>query len=116
MPDRAPHWSMVINCADIERLSAFWCAVLRLEPHSDGASFRVLRGPHGNVALQLSADPVTYRHQMHVDIYCAAADRDAECARVLALGAVHIRDSDDPDDAFVVFADPEGNEFCVCPL
>jgi catechol 2,3-dioxygenase-like lactoylglutathione lyase family enzyme len=116
MDDRAPHWSMVINCADIERMTSFWCAVLGLEPHSHGETFRVLRGRHGNVALQVADDPVTYRHQMHVDVYCAAADRDAECARVLALGATHVRDSDDPDDAFVVFTDPEGNEFCVCPI
>jgi catechol 2,3-dioxygenase-like lactoylglutathione lyase family enzyme len=107
---------MVINCADIDRMSAFWCAVLRLEPHSDEPGFRVLRGPHGNVALQVADDPVTYRHQMHVDIYCTAEERDAECSRVLALGATHVRNSDDPDDAFVVFTDPEGNEFCVCPI
>lgn len=111
-----PHWSMVINCADIERMSTFWCDVLGLEPHSHGETFRVLRGGHGNVALQVADDPVTYRHQMHVDIYCAAADRDSECERVIALGAQHVRDSDDPDDRFVVFADPEGNEFCICPM
>ena len=107
---------MVFNCADIEIMAAFWCAALELEPHSHGETFRVLRGRHGNVALQVSDDPVTYRHQMHVDIYCAAADRDAECARVLGLGAVHVRDSDDADDAYVVLTDPEGNEFCVCPI
>ena len=114
--DRTPHWSMVINCADIERMTAFWCAVLGLEPHSHGETFRVLRGRHGNVGLQVADDPVTYRHQMHVDLYCAAADRDAECARVIALGATHVRESGDPDDAYVVFTDPEGNEFCVCPM
>ena len=27
-----------------------------------------------------------------------------------------MRDSDDPDDAYVVLTDPEGNEFCVCPI
>ena len=107
---------MVINCADMERMTEFWCGVLRLEPYSYGEQFRVLRGRHGNVALQLADDPVTYRHQMHVDIYCPEAQRDAECARVLALGARHVRDSDEPDDRYVVFTDPEGNEFCVCPV
>jgi predicted enzyme related to lactoylglutathione lyase len=116
MSERAPHWSMVINCSDIERMTEFWSEVLHLEPYSHDPTFRVLRGRHGNVALQVSDDPVTYRHQMHVDIYCAAADRDAECARVLGLGAVRVRDSNDPDDAYVVFTDPEGNEFCVCPI
>ena len=117
MPERAPHWTMVINCADIDRMTEFWCAVLDLELHPrSGDTFRVLRGAHGNVGLQLADDPVTYRHQMHVDVYCAAADRDAECRRVLDLGATYVRDSDDPDDPFVVFADPEGNFFCVCPI
>jgi predicted enzyme related to lactoylglutathione lyase len=90
--------------------------VLNLEPYSHGSTFRVLRGAHGNVALQVADDPVTYRHQMHVDVYCAAADRDAECARVKELGAVWLRDSGEPDDPYVVFADPEGNEFCICPI
>ena len=108
---------MVINCADIDRMTEFWCAVLDLEVDSrSGDTFRVLRGAHGNVGLQLADDPVTYRHQMHVDVYCRAADRDAECQRVLDLGATHVRDSDEPDDPFVVFADPEGNFFCVCPI
>lgn len=112
----SPRWSMVINCADINRMTEFWCAVLNLHPRDLDARFRVLRGAHGNVALQVADDPVTYRHQMHVDVYCVAAERNAECERVAALGATRLRDSDDPDDAYVVFADPEGNEFCVCPL
>ena len=117
MPQRALHWSMVINCADIDGMTEFWCAVLGLEVHPrSGDTFHVLRGAHGNVVLPLADDPVTYRHQMRVDVYCGAADRDAECWRVLDLGATHLRDSDDPDDAFVVLAAPEGNFFCVCPI
>ncbi|MDQ3391711.1 MAG: hypothetical protein M3508_10325 [Actinomycetota bacterium] len=29
------------------------------------------------------------------------------------MGATHLNDSDDPEDPFVVLADPEGNEFCL---
>jgi catechol 2,3-dioxygenase-like lactoylglutathione lyase family enzyme len=112
-----PHWSMVINVADADRMSDFWCGVLGLTPHPRSSdTFRVLTGKHGNVALQVADDAVTYRHQMHVDVYCPADEREAEIERVLALGATRVRDSDDPDDAFVVFTDPEGNEFCICPL
>ncbi|HEY1740285.1 MAG TPA: VOC family protein [Acidimicrobiia bacterium] len=107
---------MVINCADMERMSEFWCAVLDLTPRSNTTDFRVLTGKHGNVALQVADDPVTYRHQMHVDIYCPLEDRARECARVKSLGATYVRDSAEPDDPFVVFTDPEGNEFCVCPV
>ena len=116
-PQAKPHWSMVINCTDADRMSEFWCAVLGLEPHPRSSEgFRVLRGAHGNVALQVADDPVTYRHQMHVDVYVPAAELSEQCTRVVALGAGKIRDSDDPDDAYVVFADPEGNEFCLCPM
>jgi predicted enzyme related to lactoylglutathione lyase len=107
---------MVINCADIDRMSEFWCAALGLQPRSDDREFRVLQGKHGMVALQVADDPVTYRHQMHVDLYCAPDDRDRECERVRGLGASYVRDSTDPDDRYVVFTDPEGNEFCVCPV
>lgn len=105
----------MINCADIESMSTFWSAVLGLTPVSNDTAFRVLRGDRGNVGLQVSDDPVTYRHQMHFDIYCGVDERERECERVTRLGATHLRDSDDPNDPFVVFADPEGNEFCICP-
>jgi catechol 2,3-dioxygenase-like lactoylglutathione lyase family enzyme len=115
--DDAPRWSMVINCADADRMSEFWCGVLDLRPHPRSSDrFRVLTGKHGNVALQVADDPVTYRDQMHVDVYVLAADMEAEVARVLTLGATRVRDSDDPDDAFIVFTDPEGNQFCLCPM
>jgi predicted enzyme related to lactoylglutathione lyase len=116
MNDLTPQWSMVINCADIERMSTFWCAVLGLTPRTDGTDFRVLQGKHGMVALQVADDPVTYRHQMHVDLYCPVEARERECERVGALGATFVRESTEPDDPYVVFTDPEGNEFCVCPV
>ncbi len=116
MSSTTPYWSMVINCADIDRMSEFWCAVLGLVPRNDDRDFRVLQGKHGMVALQVADDPVTYRHQMHVDIYCPPEDRDRECERVQSLGATYVRDSAEPDDPYVVFTDPEGNEFCVCPV
>jgi catechol 2,3-dioxygenase-like lactoylglutathione lyase family enzyme len=116
MAEATPRWSMVINCADIDRMTEFWCAILGLTPRSDGREFRVLQGKYGMVALQVADDPVTYRHQMHVDIYCSPEEQEHECDRVRGLGATYIRDSAEPDDPFVVFADPEGNEFCVCPV
>jgi predicted enzyme related to lactoylglutathione lyase len=108
---------MVINVADADRMSQFWCAVLDLTPHERSSDrFRFLTGKRGNVSLQVADDPVTYRHQMHVDVFVPAAELQAELERVVALGATHVRDNLDPEDAFVVFTDPEGNEFCVCPV
>ena len=106
--------SVVMNCADLETMTAFWCGALDLTPNSTSADddFRVLRGPTVNLSLQVADSPVTARDQMHLDLY--TDDKDAEVDRLTALGAVHRRSSDDPDDDYEVMVDPEGNEFCVC--
>jgi catechol 2,3-dioxygenase-like lactoylglutathione lyase family enzyme len=104
--------SVVINCADLERMSTFWSAALGLTP-GDGDGFRVLRGPGVNVSLQRAATPVSARDQMHFDLY--TDDQAAEVARLTELGAGFVRHHDEnPDDDYVVMTDPEGNEFCVC--
>jgi uncharacterized protein (TIGR00725 family) len=107
--------STVINCSDLESMTAFWSAALGLTPSSRQAEddFRVLRGARVNVSLQLAETPVTARDQMHLDLY---TDHQAEEVRRLErLGARFVRDSD-PGDDYVVMLDPEGNEFCVCAV
>jgi catechol 2,3-dioxygenase-like lactoylglutathione lyase family enzyme len=106
--------STVINSADIESMTSFWCGALGLVPDTTGPDddFRVLRGERGNLSLQLAATPVTARDQMHLDLY--SDDVESEVARLVGLGAVWVRSVEEPDDSFVVLRDPEGNEFCVC--
>jgi catechol 2,3-dioxygenase-like lactoylglutathione lyase family enzyme len=106
--------SVVINCADIERMSAFWCAALGLVagPVTEGGRFRVLGGPRVNLSLQVTDHAVSARDQMHLDLY--SDEPAAEVRRLIGLGARHVRDNNDPQDEYVVLADPEGNPFCVC--
>ncbi len=104
--------SVVINCRDIERMTAFWAPALDLTPGPEAADFRVLRGEHVNVSLQLSDTPVGCRDQMHLDLY--SPDQAAEVDRLVALGAIFLRHVEDPEDDYVVLADPEGNLLCVC--
>ena len=105
--------STVINVADLEVMTRFWAQALHLTPSSNdgGDNFRVLRGPHVNVSLQLAGTPVTARDQMHLDLY--TDDQAAEVARLTALGARPVRHVREPGDDYVVMTDPEGNEFCV---
>ena len=105
--------SMVINCADLERMTRFWSRALGLvpSPTEPGGDFRVLRGDRSNLSLQRSRTPVTARDQMHLDLY--SPDQAAEVERLTALGATFVRHHEDPDDDYVVMTDPEGNEFCV---
>jgi catechol 2,3-dioxygenase-like lactoylglutathione lyase family enzyme len=108
--------SVVINCADLDGMSRFWCSVLGLRPGpvTENGTFRVLGGDPVNLSLQVARTPVTARDQMHVDLY--TAEQEAQVARLIALGASLVRTHHDPDDDYVVLADPEGNEFCVCAV
>jgi Glyoxalase-like domain len=106
--------STVINCADLELMTAFWSRALALTPGpvTEGGYFRVLGGEHVNVSLQVARTPVTARDQMHLDLY--TAEKSEEVERLIALGATWVRNSGDPDDDYDVLLDPEGNAFCVC--
>jgi len=106
--------SAVVNVADMEAMTDFWAAALGLAPsrREPGDGFRVLRGERVNLSLQLADSAVTARDQMHLDLY--SDDGDAQVARLVALGAMKVRENHDPDDTYVVLTDPEGNEFCVC--
>lgn len=46
------------------------------------------------------------------DLY--SPDQAAEVERLVALGAKFVRHVEDPEDDYVVLADPEGNLLCVC--
>jgi catechol 2,3-dioxygenase-like lactoylglutathione lyase family enzyme len=106
--------STVINCADMELMTSFWSRALGLVPSSTAAGddFRVLRGGRVNLSLQLAGTPVSARDQMHLDLY--TDDQAVEVQRLAGLGARVVRRQHDPGECFVVMADPEGNEFCVC--
>ncbi|MFD4987943.1 VOC family protein [Streptomyces sp. NPDC058374] len=107
--------STVINCADLDAMTRFWSAALALAPSSadPGDDFRVLRGDRVNLSLQRSRTPVTARDQMHLDLY--TDDQEGEVARLTALGARRVEHvTDDPEDDYVILADPEQNLFCVC--
>jgi len=106
--------SVVINCADLDAMTAFWSAALGLTPGppTEGGRFRVLGGERMNLSLQVADTPVTARDQMHLDLY--TDDQATEVKRLLDLGARHVRNHHDAEDDYVVLADPEGNQFCVC--
>ena len=108
--------SIVFNCADLDRMTEFWCATLGFEPGPvvDDGTFRVLGGERVNLSLQVARQPVSARDQAHLDLYTSS--QQAEVERLRQLGASVVRHNRDPDDDYVVLADPEGNEFCVCAV
>jgi len=107
--------SVVIDCNDFPRMLAFWQEALRYGPRDPPeGDWAVLRDPNGrnvNVSLQLVPEPRVGKNRLHFDLY--TDDRDGEVERLLGIGAtIHPR-TPEPDEDFIVLADPEGNLFCV---
>lgn len=107
--------SVVIDCNDFDRMFVFWRDALgyvpRDEPEDDWVVLRDPLGSNVNVSLQVVPEPRVGKNRLHLDLY--TEDRDAEIERLLGLGAtIHPR-TPEPDEDFVVLADPEGNLFCV---
>ena len=109
---------LLIDSRDPDALASFWEAVLGWQRVGDGDADEIeIRPPDGVAATPLLfvrvPDDKTVKNRLHLDL--RPDDRDAEVARLEALGArrVEIGQSADPAVTWVVLADPEGNEFCV---
>ncbi|WP_405732898.1 hypothetical protein OG885_18990 [Streptomyces sp. NBC_00028] len=55
----------------------------------------------------------TGKNRLHLDLHPGDGLRAAEVERLTGLGARVLREVREPSGAWVVMADPEGNEFCV---
>ncbi|CAL9310216.1 VOC family protein [Streptomyces sp. SudanB25_2051] len=112
---------LVIDCADAERLAAFWSEVLgyvELGREDDG-SIEIgppgtgFGGPLPTLVLSPSSAPRTGKLRLHIDVSATDRDQDAELERLLALGARTVDVGQTGDEDWHVLADPEGNEFCL---
>lgn len=108
---------LVLDCADAERLAAFWAPALGYASLGAAGAYVVLvpEGKSGpKLLLQRVPEPKTVKNRMHLDI--ETTDVEAEAARLQALGARRLRADlvREHGTSWVVMADPEGNKFCVC--
>ena len=65
------------------------------------------------VILQRVPEPKTVKARIHFDL--RVSDIEAEAQRLEALGARRIDIGQGPEPGWIAMADPEDNEFCVCP-
>lgn len=65
------------------------------------------------VILQRVPEPKTAKTRVHFDI--RVDDVEAKASELERLGATRIDVGQPVDAPFIPMADPEGNEFCVCP-
>jgi predicted enzyme related to lactoylglutathione lyase len=105
--------SIVIDCQDLERQAAFWTAVSGFEQRWTDGTYLLLidpAQPAPTILLQRVTEGKQGKNRLHLDF--AAADMDAEVARLVTLGAQTVQRFDEYR-GFTVMLDPEGNEFCI---
>ena len=105
---------VLIDCADLDVMTAFWCQALDLEHiwtgPSGGHLLAAVDGSGRRLALMPSRVEKAVKNRVHFDL--RPDDQQVEVRRLEGLGARRI-DIGQADVTWVVMADPEGNEFCV---
>jgi catechol 2,3-dioxygenase-like lactoylglutathione lyase family enzyme len=112
---------LVLDCADPERLAAFWGEVLGYVELYRDADGSIEVGPPGNgsggpqptLVLSPSTDPRPGKLPLHIDVNATDRDQDAELERLLALGARPADVGQTGEENWHVLQDPEGNVFCL---
>lgn len=114
MPVRLHH--VVIDAHDLPGLARFWTQALGWQVLSE-RDREIVIGPDESAPVGICLMPVTdqkiVKNRVHLDLTTSAEDRDAEVARLLALGARRVDIGQTGTESWIVLADPEGNEFCV---
>ena len=137
-------FQVTFDCAEPERAARFWCEVLgyvappppdgfatwddfngTLPPEEQGSWF-ACTDPSGvgpRLYFQRVPEGKVVKNRVHLDVRVGTglvgeerlAVLEAECARLIPLGAVRVRllPADDDNESCLVMQDIEGNEFCL---
>ncbi|MET9774022.1 VOC family protein [Streptomyces sp. NPDC006367] len=137
-------FQVTFDCAEPERVARFWCEVLgyvlpsppegfaswddydRSRPPEKRGAWFACSDPSGvgpRLFFQRVPEGKTVKNRVHLDVRVGTgltgqerlAALEAECARLVALGAVHVRTlfADEENESCIVMQDVEGNEFCL---
>lgn len=104
---------VVIDAVDPVALGRWWSAALGWDLVDDDPAEVELRPPSDGspgILFEPVREGKQGKNRLHFDL--RPDDRDAEVARLVAMGATAV-DIGQGDVAWTVLADPEGNEFCV---
>jgi hypothetical protein len=108
--------AMVVDAADPPALARFWSQAAGWPPVGSGERSSLLRSVSGQgpyLEFVTVQEPKRVKNRLHLDVApYPGEDHAAEVARLRALGATPT-DVGQRGVAWVVMADPEGNEFCV---
>jgi hypothetical protein len=137
-------FQVTFDCAEPERVARFWCEVLGYEvappprgfatwedfelsrpPERRGSAFACVdpSGVGPRLFFQRVPEGKVVKNRVHLDVRVGTglvgAERlaalEAECTRLLALGAsrVQLLLADDDNESCIAMQDIEGNEFCL---
>jgi predicted enzyme related to lactoylglutathione lyase len=107
-------YALIVDAVDPERLARWWAEVLdhRVESVSPR---EVIIGPaidgHPRIVFLRHDDAKQAKNRLHLDL--RPDDLDGELERLVNMGARHVDVGQPESAAWVVLADPEGNEFCI---
>jgi predicted enzyme related to lactoylglutathione lyase len=106
--------SVGIDVNDLPAMRDFWRSLTEYEVESSDDEHTYLVEPSGigpNLFLQRVPEARVGKNRLHLDLESsnlAAATRSA-----LAVGATLVEHHEAGDSTWTVFADPEGNVFCI---
>lgn len=126
---------ITFDCHDADVMATFWAQALGyvvqpppgdfdtweafLEangiPVPPAGSYSAIIDPDGvgpRVFFQRVPEPKTAKNRMHLDVR-TDDDREERVTELVAAGATELARKDERGEAWVVMADPEGNEFCL---
>jgi Glyoxalase-like domain len=137
-------FQVTFDCADPERVARFWCDALgyvvppppngfaswhdydrSLPADRQGAAFACVdpEGVGPRLFFQRVPEGKVVKNRVHLDVRVGTglvgdervAALEAECARLIPLGATRVQllPADDEDESCLVMQDIEGNEFCL---
>lgn len=116
---------ITFDCADPQAVARFWSAALGyvFVPPPDGVACVDPTGVGPRLYFQPVPEGKVVKNRLHLDVRVGtglvAGERvaalEAECARLVALGAtrLHLLPADDENESCLVMQDVEGNEFCL---
>jgi predicted enzyme related to lactoylglutathione lyase len=108
---------LVLDCADPDRLAEFWSAALGYTTLGAAGSYVMLvdqSGQQPKLLLQRVPEAKAGKNRMHLDIETAAVDDEVRRLEDLGAQRLETQARAEHGTRWVIMADPEGNEFCVC--
>ncbi len=110
---------MCIDAVEPRPVADFWAAVLEWEVVEDSEGLISLASPgrdQPTLDIVPVREPKLVNNRLHLDLRADRTTFEAELGRLERLGARRVDVGQGPDVTWVVFADPEGNEFCLLRL